>query len=119
MMFGSEGNPITLADLIETFTATKKLVRGNTRIAYSTRDEATRLSQEVIELGGVNMGLVWKFGLWKSNMGEVFESSARRVQNTECNEPVVHHGRRHDLCDRNPIEWVRQGAKRPHGARIS
>src|SRR5258708_31959812 len=25
---------------------------------------------------------------------------------------LFNHGRRHDLCDRNPIEWVRQGAKR-------
>ena len=25
---------------------------------------------------------------------------------------LFNHGRRHDLCDRNPIEWVRQSAKR-------
>jgi site-specific recombinase XerD len=25
---------------------------------------------------------------------------------------LFNHGRRHDLCDRNPIQWVRQGAKR-------
>jgi hypothetical protein len=25
---------------------------------------------------------------------------------------LFNHGRRRDLCDRNPIEWVRQGAKR-------
>lgn len=25
---------------------------------------------------------------------------------------LFNHGRRHDLCERNPIEWVRQSAKR-------
>jgi integrase len=25
---------------------------------------------------------------------------------------LFNHGRRHDLCERNPIQWVRQGAKR-------
>jgi len=25
---------------------------------------------------------------------------------------LFNHGRRHDLCDRNPIEWVRQSGKR-------
>jgi integrase len=25
---------------------------------------------------------------------------------------LFNHGRRHDLCDRNPIQWVGQGAKR-------
>src|SRR3982074_3527271 len=25
---------------------------------------------------------------------------------------LFNHGRRHDLCDRNPIQWVRRGAKR-------
>jgi len=25
---------------------------------------------------------------------------------------LFNHGRRHDLCDRNPIQWVRQSAKR-------
>jgi len=24
---------------------------------------------------------------------------------------LFNHGRRHDLCDRNPIQWVRQSAK--------
>lgn len=25
---------------------------------------------------------------------------------------LFNHGRRHELCERNPIEWVRQSAKR-------
>jgi len=25
---------------------------------------------------------------------------------------LFNHGRRHELCDRNPIQWVRQSAKR-------
>jgi integrase len=46
-------------------------------------------------------------------MAEVFEPSARNaLQNAECNEPVVQSRSPYDLCDRNPIQWVRQSAKR-------
>ena len=29
---------------------------------------------------------------------------------------LFNHGRRHDLCDRNPIEWA-AGRQAPHSAR--
>ena len=43
--------------------------------------------------------------------------SLNRAPGTRCKIQNVmsllfNHGRRHDLCDRNPIQWVRQGAKR-------
>ena len=43
--------------------------------------------------------------------------SLNRAPRTRCKIRKVmsllfNHGRRHDLCDRDPIQWVRQGAKR-------
>lgn len=46
-------------------------------------------------------------------MAEVSEPVSRNaLQNAERDELLFNHGRRHDLCDRNPIQWVRQSAKR-------
>jgi integrase len=46
-------------------------------------------------------------------MAEVSEPGVRNaLQDTECNETIVQSRRRHDLCDRNPIQWVRQSATR-------
>src|SRR5215472_12866560 len=41
------------------------------------------------------------------NLAQGTRSKIRNVMSV-----LFNHGRRHDLCDRNPIEWVRQSAKR-------
>src|SRR5437870_10486830 len=48
---------------------------------------------------------------------ESWLKSLNRAPGTRCKirnvmSLLFNHGRRHDLCDRNPIEWVRQSAKR-------
>ena len=58
---------ITLADLSRHFQQ-RELVRGNTRIAYSTRKLTKVISGNGSSLGGANIGCL-KFGLWKSNHG--------------------------------------------------
>ena len=48
---------------------------------------------------------------------ESWLKSLNRAPGTRCKirnvmSLLFNHGRRHDLCDRNPIEWVRQSGKR-------
>jgi integrase len=48
---------------------------------------------------------------------ESWLKSLNRAPGTRCKirnvmSLLFNHGRRHDLCDRNPIQWVRQSAKR-------
>src|SRR5713101_30794 len=64
-------------------------------------------------LGGASIGCL-KFGLVEV---ESWLKSLNRAPGTRCKirnvmSLLFNHGRRHDLCDRNPIQWVRQGAKR-------
>jgi integrase len=47
--------------------------------------------------------------LWLKNLDRV-PGTCCKVRNVV--SLLFNHGRRHDLCDRNPIQWVRQSAKR-------
>jgi integrase len=103
---------ITLADLSRHFQQ-RELVRGNTRIAYSTRRGYEGYLKKWIEPR-------WgEYRLLEIRTVEVesWLKSLNRAPGTRCKirnvmSLLFNHGRRHDLCDRNPIEWVRQGAKR-------
>ena len=103
---------ITLADLSRHFQQ-RELVRSNTRIAYSTRKAYEGYLRKWIEPR-------WgEYRLFEIRAVEVesWLKSLNRAPGTLCKIRSVmsllfNHGRRHDLCGRNPIEWVRQGAKR-------
>lgn len=103
---------ITLADLSRHFQQ-RELVRGNTRIAYSTRRgyegylkkwiEPRWGQYRLLEIRAVEV----ESWLKSLNLAQGTRSKIRNVMSV-----LFNHGRRHDLCDRNPIEWVRQSAKR-------
>ena len=103
---------ITLADLSRHFQQ-RELVRGNTRIAYSTRKAYEGYLKKWIEPR-------WgEYRLLEIRAVEVesWLKSLDRAPGTRCKirnvmSLLFNHGRRHDLCDRNPIQWVRQSAKR-------
>jgi integrase len=103
---------ITLADLSSHFQQ-RELVRDNTRIAYSTRKAYEGYLKKWIEPR-------WgEYRLLEIRAVEVesWLKSLNRAPGTRCKirnvmSQLFNHGRRHDLCDRNPIQWVRQGAKR-------
>ena len=103
---------ITLADLSRHFQQ-RELVRSNTRIAYSTRKAYEGYLKRWIEPR-------WgEYRLLEIRAVEVesWLKSLDRAPGTRCKirnvmSLLFNHHRRHDLCDRNPIEWVRQGAKR-------
>ena len=103
---------ITLADLSRHFQQ-RELVRGNNRIACSTRKAYEGYLRKWIEPR-------WgEYRLFEIRAVEVesWLKSLNRAPGTRCKMRNVmsllfNHGRRHDLCDRNPIQWVRQGAKR-------
>ena len=103
---------ITLTDLSRHFQQ-RELVRGNTRIAYSTRKAYEGYLRKWIEPR-------WgEYRLFEIRAVEVesWLKSLNRAPGTLCKIRSVmsllfNHGRRHNLCDRNPIRWVRQGAKR-------
>jgi len=58
---------LTFADLLRHFQQ-RELVRGNTRIAHSTRKAYEAISRGGSSLGGVSIDCS-KSGLWKSNHG--------------------------------------------------
>ena len=103
---------ITLADLSRHFQQ-RELLRGNSRIAYSTKKAYEGYLKRWIEPR-------WgEYRLLEIRAVEVesWLKSLNRAPGTRCKirnvmSLLFNHGRRHDLCDRNPIQWVRQGAKR-------
>lgn len=103
---------INLADLSRHFQQ-RELVRGNTRIAYSTRRAYEGYLKKWIEPR-------WgEYRLLEIRAVEVesWLKSLDRAPGTRCKMRNVmsllfNHGRRHELCDHNPIQWVRQSAKR-------
>ena len=86
---------------------------ANTRIAYSTRRAYEGYLKKWI---GPRWG---EYRLIEIRAVEVesWLKSLNRAPRTRCKirnvmSLLFNHGRRHDLCDRNPIEGVRQSAKR-------
>ena len=103
---------ITLADLSRHFQQ-RELVRDNTRIAYSTRKAYEGYLKKWIEPRWGEYRLLE----FRAVEVESWLKSLNRAPGTRCKirnvmSLLFNHGRRHDLCDRNPIQWVRQGAKR-------
>ena len=103
---------IKLADLSRHYQQ-RELVSKNTRIAYSTRKayegylkkwiEPRWGQHQLLDIRAVEVE-AWLKSL---NLAPGTRCKLRNVMSL-----LFNHGRRHDLCDRNPIEWVRQSAKR-------
>jgi integrase len=103
---------IKLADLSRHFQQ-RELSDRNPRIAYSTKKAYAGYLEKWIEPR-------WgEYSLLEIRAVEVesWLKSLNRAPGTRCKMRNVmsllfNHARRHDLCDRNPIQWVRQSAKR-------
>ena len=103
---------IKLTDLSRHFQQ-RELADRNPRIAYSTKKAYAGYLEKWIEPR-------WGEYLLPDIRAVEVESwlkSLNRSPGTRCKMRNVmsllfNHGRRHDLCDRNPIQWVRQSAKR-------
>src|SRR6266704_2479293 len=103
---------ITLADLSRHFHQ-RELADRNPRISYSTKKAYAGYLEKWIEPR-------WgQYSLLEIRAVEVesWLKSLNRAPGTRCKirnvmSLLFNHGRRHDLCDRNPIEWVRESAKR-------
>ena len=103
---------ITLADLSRHYQQ-RELASRNPRISYSTKKAYSGYLEKWIEPR-------WgEYRLLDIRAVEV-ESWLRSLNlapGTRCKirnvvSLLFNHGRRHDLCDRNPIQWFRQSAKR-------
>jgi integrase len=103
---------IKLADLSRHFQQ-RELADRNPRIAYSTKKAYAGYLEKWIEPR-------WgEYSLLEIRAVEVesWLKSLNRAPGTRCKirnvmSLLFNHARRHDLCDRNPIQWVRQSAKR-------
>lgn len=101
-----------LTDLSRHFQQ-RELMRANTRIAYSTRKAYEGYLKKWTEP---------RWGEYRLLEIRAVEVESRpkplsRAPGTRCKirnvmSLLFNHGRRHDLCDRDPIKWVRQSAKR-------
>jgi integrase len=103
---------ITLADLSRHYQQ-RELVDRNPRIAYSTKKGYEGYLEKWIEprWGRYTLSDIRavEVELWLKNLDRA-PGTCCKVRNVM--SLLFNHGRRHDLCDRNPIQWVRQSAKR-------
>ena len=103
---------IALADLSRHFQQ-RELVDCNPRISYSTKKAYAGYLEKWIDprWGAYRLldvrAVEVESWLKSLNLAQGTRSKIRNVMSV-----LFNHGRRHDLCDRNPIEWVRQSAKR-------
>jgi integrase len=103
---------IKLADLSRHFQQ-RELADRNPRISYSTKKAYAGYLQKWIEPRWGEYRLLdvraVEVESWLKSLNRApgTRSKIRNVMSL-----LFNHGRRHDLCDRNPIEWVRQSAKR-------
>jgi len=103
---------LTLADLSRHYQQ-RELVGSNGRITHSTKKAYEGYLKKWIEPR-------WgEYRLLDVRAVEVesWLKSLNRAPGTRCKirnlmSLLFNHGRRHDLCDRNPIQWVRRSAKR-------
>jgi len=106
------GESITLADLSRHFQQ-RELATRNIRISYSTKKAYEGYLKNWIEPR-------WgQYRLLEIRAVEVesWLKSLNQAPGTSCKirnvmSLLFNHGRRHDICERNPIQWVRQSAKR-------
>ena len=103
---------ITLTDLSTHFQQ-RELVDRNPRIAHSTKKAYAGYLSKWIEprWGGYRLLDI------RAVEVESWLRSLNRASGTCCKirnvmSLLFNHGRRHDRCERNPIQWVRQSAKR-------
>jgi integrase len=103
---------ITLDDLSRHYQQ-RELVDRNSRIAYSTKRIYAGYLKKWIEprWGSYTLSDIRsvEVELWLKNL-DLAPGSRCKIRNLM--SLLFNHGRRHDLCERNPIEWVRQSAKR-------
>lgn len=103
---------ITLDDLSRHYQQ-RELVDRNSRISYSTKRIYAGYLKKWIEprWGSYTLSEITavEVELWLKNL-ELAPGSRCKIRNVM--SLLFNHGRRHDLCERNPIEWVRQSAKR-------
>jgi len=91
----------------------RELSDRNSRIGYSTKKAYAGYLEKWIEPRWGDCRLLDI----RAVEVESWLKSLNRAPGTRCKirnvmSLLFKHGRRHDLCDRNPIEWVRQSAKR-------
>lgn len=91
----------------------RELVDRNPRISYSTKRIYAGYLKKWIEprwgLYALADIRAVEVELWLKNL-TLAPGSRCKIRNIM--SLLFNHGRRHDLCERNPIEWVRQSAKR-------
>jgi integrase len=103
---------ITVGDLSRHYQQ-RELTDHNSRISYSTKNTYASYLQKWIEPRWGRYALsdvrAIEVELWLKNLD--------RAPGTRCKirnlmSLLFNHGRRYDLCECNPIQWVRQSAKR-------
>jgi integrase len=103
---------ITLIDLSRHYQQ-RELADRNSRISYSTKKIYAGYLKKWIEprWGSYALSAIRsvEVELWLKNLN-LAPGSRCKIRNVM--SMLFNHGRRHDLCERNPIEWVRQSAKR-------
>jgi len=103
---------ITLADLSRHYQQ-RELADHNSRIAYSTKRAYAGYLEKWIEPRWGRYALsdirATEVELWLRHLDRA-PGTRSKIRNTM--SLLFNHGRRHDLCERNPIQWVRQSAKR-------
>jgi site-specific recombinase XerD len=108
----SAGISMTLAQLADHFHQ-RELGRSNGRIScYTKRAYQGYLDKWIVPRWGgyllPNIKVV-EVELWLRNL-ERAAGTCCKIRNVM--SVLFNHARRYDLCDRNPIRWVRQSAKR-------
>jgi len=104
--------PITLEDLSRHYQQ-RELADRNSRIAYSTKKAYAGYLKKWIEPRWGQYALLdiraVEVELWLKDLDRA-PGTRSKIRNTM--SVLFNHARRHDLCERNPIQWVRQSAKR-------
>lgn len=103
---------ITLIDLSRHYQQ-RELADRHPRISYSTKKIYAGYLKKWIEprWGSYALSAIRsvEVELWLKNLN-LAPGSRCKIRNVM--SMLFNHGRRHELCERNPIEWVRQSAKR-------
>jgi integrase len=103
---------ITLDDLSRHYQQ-RELAHQNLRISFSTKRIYAGYLKKWIEprWGAYALSDIRsvEVELWLKNLA-LAPGSRCKIRNVM--SLLFNHGRRHELCERNPIEWVRQSAKR-------
>jgi len=103
---------ITLADLSRHYRQLE-LADRNLRISYSTKKAyAGYLEKWIDPRWGEYRLLEVRAVEVESWLKSLNRAAGTRSKIRNVMSLLFNHGRRHELCDRNPIQWVRQSAKR-------